>query len=253
MSSKESIRGHELRISRLEDQFGALAKVLSASLESEVPKSVEPALSSERSGSNNDEYQIIKQLNKEIESLKQEKVNLEASKERIKKECDAFKKKNKKQLQEIKDLKSELQHIDDSKLDDQNEFEELALFINRIPKSIKTPIKQYYAIDSLPIFITQCGQLDRLKQFWGAVIRLVLENSKHTDSFSEILVLITDRYNAATSNNPVKYIMPKKGAPFDFNQHQRFSSDGKLVEEQVLPGISTKAGKVIHKSLVRLK
>ena len=117
---------------------------------------------------------------------------------------------------------------------------------------MQTLTKKYFETMSVHIFLVQCGQFNRLVQFWEACKRHVLEQESVPDGMSKFLEQLLALYNSATPQGEARIIATTAGSTFDFDVCQRVGADGTRVQTLLLPGLCNPAGKVLHKALVTL-
>ena len=112
--------------------------------------------------------------------------------------------------------------------------------------------EKYFETRSVHIFFVQCGQFNRLMQFWEACKRHVLEQEAVPDDMPEFLEQLLALYNSATPQGEARIVTATAGSTFDFDVCQRVGADGTRVQTLLLPGLCNPAGKVLHKALVTL-
>lgn len=112
--------------------------------------------------------------------------------------------------------------------------------------------EKYFETTCVHIFFVQCGQFNRLVQFWEACKRHILEQEYVPNDMAHFLEQLVALYNSATPQGEAKIITALAGATFDFDVCQRVGADGTRVQALLLPGLCNPAGKVLHKALVTL-
>ena len=112
--------------------------------------------------------------------------------------------------------------------------------------------EKYFETTTVHIFFVQCGQFNRLVQFWEACKRHVLEQESVPDGIPEFLEQLLALYNSATPQGEARIVTATARSTFDFDVCQRVGPDGTRVQTLLLPGLCNPAGKVLHKALVTL-
>lgn len=130
-------------------------------------------------------------------------------------------------------------------------FRPLADALEHIPAEFRPLVQSYYEIDTLPEFLTQCGQFNRLSQLWQSC-RSNIVNGENLAGIEVFLMRVLEIYNKAFPENPGREIIPHLDTYYDYNTQERVGGNGTRVAGVILPGLVLPNGQVGVKALVKL-
>ena len=153
---------------------------------------------------------------------------------------------------EVQSLKAELAAFTNRQLKDQASLFEIQDFLDKLGPTTRAMLMSYYDFDSLPAFLTQCGQFSRLNQVWEACGKIVANGGEGAE-FARTLEKLLALYNQAAGDSPAQAITTQPGEPYKSGLHFRVRSDGSRVARQLLPGLRNAGGKTVQQVLVTLE
>ncbi len=125
-------------------------------------------------------------------------------------------------------------------------------YLEQLSPELRQLVEKYYDTAKVHIFLVQCGQFNRIGQFWEACKRRVLDTGAAPHDMPDFLRRMLELYNEATPQGEASAVVPAPGSIFDYDAQQRLGKDGVTVRKVILPGLKNPAGKVLHKALVIL-
>lgn len=194
-----------------------------------------------------------------MEELHGEKIELERETAHLAEECDRLKhhtrelQMNSLQLQHhISDLQIQAEQLKAEFLPCQDELNAIRKIIEEMPENFRSRAREYFHIDNLPVFLSQCGQFELIAQFWRACHDIVAKEGQ-PQSMEPFLELTLECYNHASPRNMGREILPKTGDWYDAATQEYIGSQHSgRVARVVLPGLIRPSGVIAVKALVML-